>query len=183
MAAALGYNAVVTGDPFVFPYLAFAPEDGVGFGERAILGHEVDYTVDLALEANALVLETLFTDWVVAGAVGTAVAAGGVALALAGRTTRWRGRAHAPGSTRTARGDGRDGRGRQRRLLGQLQRPRGARRPDGRPDPLPRAVLPLRPDRPDGRLRGGGARDRGRHGVGRLRAAVASRGVDRRAVG
>ncbi|MFC7137907.1 ArnT family glycosyltransferase [Halobaculum litoreum] len=87
VAAALGYNAVVTGDPFVFPYLAFAPEDGVGFGERAILGHEVDYTVDLALEANALVLETLFTDWVVAGAVGTAVAAGGVALALAGRTT------------------------------------------------------------------------------------------------
>ncbi|MFC7098930.1 ArnT family glycosyltransferase [Halobaculum marinum] len=87
VAAALGYNAVVTGDPLVFPYLAFAPEDGVGFGERAILGHEVNYTLDLALEANALVLRTLFTDWVVAGTVGTGVAACGVALALAGRTT------------------------------------------------------------------------------------------------
>jgi len=83
--AALGYNVVVTGDPFVFPYLAFAPEDGVGFGERAILGHVVDYTPELGIEANRLVLETLFTDWVVAGSLGAAVAAAGVALTLVGR--------------------------------------------------------------------------------------------------
>ncbi|MFC6784628.1 ArnT family glycosyltransferase [Halobaculum halobium] len=83
--AALGYNAFVTGDPFVFPYLAFAPEDGIGFGERAILGHEVDYTPELGIEANRLVLETLFTDWVVAGSLGATVAAAGVGLALVGR--------------------------------------------------------------------------------------------------
>jgi hypothetical protein len=82
---ALGYNVVVTGDPFVFPYLAFAPEDGIGFGERAILGHEVYYDIDLAVESNAQVLETLFTDWVVAGTLGAATAAAGVALALVGR--------------------------------------------------------------------------------------------------
>ncbi|MXR40336.1 hypothetical protein GRX01_03065 [Halobaculum sp. WSA2] len=79
------YNAVVTGDPWLFPYLAFAPEDGVGFGERAILGHVVDYTPELGIEANRLVLETLFTDWVVAGPLGAGVAAAGVALVLVGR--------------------------------------------------------------------------------------------------
>ncbi|UIP01449.1 glycosyltransferase family 39 protein (plasmid) [Halobaculum sp. CBA1158] len=78
----LGYNAVVTGDPLVFPYLAFAPEDGVGFGERAILGHGVDYTPELALEANALVLEDLFTEWVVAGSLGAATALVGVVVGL-----------------------------------------------------------------------------------------------------
>ena len=83
--AALGYNAVVTGDPFVFPYLAFAPQDGIGFGERAILGHVVDYTPELGIEANRLVLDTLFTDWVVAGSLGAAAAAAGVALAFVGR--------------------------------------------------------------------------------------------------
>ncbi|GAA0204729.1 ArnT family glycosyltransferase [Halobaculum roseum] len=83
--ATFGYNAVVTGDPFLFPYLAFAPEDGVGFGERAILGHVVDYTPELGVEANRLVLDTLFTDWVVAGSLGAAAAAAGVALALVGR--------------------------------------------------------------------------------------------------
>ncbi|QZX99289.1 ArnT family glycosyltransferase [Halobaculum rubrum] len=85
VVAALGYNVVVTGDAFVFPYLAFAPEDGIGFGERAILGHVVDYTPELGVEANRLVLEALFADWVVAGSLGAAVAAAGVVLALAGR--------------------------------------------------------------------------------------------------
>ncbi|MDS0292679.1 glycosyltransferase family 39 protein [Halogeometricum sp. S3BR5-2] len=84
--AALGYNAVVTGDPFVFPYLAFAPSDGLGFGSRAILGHEVAYTPELGLRANALVLADLFSEWVVAGRVGTALAAVGVALALLRRS-------------------------------------------------------------------------------------------------
>ncbi|MDS0298935.1 glycosyltransferase family 39 protein [Halogeometricum sp. S1BR25-6] len=84
--AALGYNAVVTGDPLVFPYLAFAPSDGLGFGRRAILGHEVAYTPELGVRANALVLADLFSEWVVAGRVGTVLAALGVALALLGRS-------------------------------------------------------------------------------------------------
>ncbi|WP_277555979.1 ArnT family glycosyltransferase [Halobaculum limi] len=82
VAAALGYNVVVTGDPLVFPYLAFAPEDGIGFGERAILGHEVDYTVELALEANRLVVTDLLTEWVVAGTAGAVAAGVGVAVAV-----------------------------------------------------------------------------------------------------
>jgi FlaG/FlaF family flagellin (archaellin) len=82
VAVTLGYNAVVTGDPLVFPFLAFAPEDGVGFGHRELLGHEVQYTPELALEANGRVLATLFTDWVAMGVVGTALAAAGVAAAV-----------------------------------------------------------------------------------------------------
>ena len=38
VAVTLGYNAVVTGDPLLFPYQAFAPMDGPGFGTREILG-------------------------------------------------------------------------------------------------------------------------------------------------
>ncbi|SFR88695.1 Dolichyl-phosphate-mannose-protein mannosyltransferase [Halomicrobium zhouii] len=82
---ALGYNWVVTGDPLVFPYQAFAPHDGVGFGHREILGHEADYDLELATRSNGLVLRRLFTDWVVAGPLGTVLAAAGVAVALAKR--------------------------------------------------------------------------------------------------
>ena len=78
VVAALGYNWVATGDPLVFPYQAFAPRDGVGFGHREMLGHETNYTPGLALRANARVLWRLFTDWVVAGPLGTALAAVGV---------------------------------------------------------------------------------------------------------
>ena len=74
----LGYNAVVTGDPLLFPYQAFAPEDGIGFGHRQILGHEANYTLDLALRANRQVVRRLFSDWVFAGTLGTALAAVGV---------------------------------------------------------------------------------------------------------
>ncbi|MFB6220333.1 MAG: hypothetical protein ABEH90_02740 [Halolamina sp.] len=82
VAIALGYNALVTGDPLVFPYQAFAPEDGIGFGHRQILSHEENYTVSLALEANARVLTRLFTEWVVAGVLGTALAAVGLLVTL-----------------------------------------------------------------------------------------------------
>ncbi|AQL44373.1 hypothetical protein BV210_17350 [Halorientalis sp. IM1011] len=78
----LGYNAVMTGSPLVFPYQAFAPEDGLGLGHREILGHEVEYTLELALEANALVLEQVTTTWVAGGLLGTAVALGGIAVAV-----------------------------------------------------------------------------------------------------
>ncbi|WP_313691277.1 glycosyltransferase family 39 protein [Halorarum halobium] len=80
VAAALAYNAVLTGDPLVFPYVAFAPADGLGFGHREILGHEVQYTPELALEANARVLAAFLTDWVAGGRAGTLLAAIGLGL-------------------------------------------------------------------------------------------------------
>ncbi len=79
VALALGYNAAVTGSPSTFPYEAFAPRDGLGFGKRALLGYERTYTPSLALRANARVLAELFGEWVVAGPLGTALAAGGLA--------------------------------------------------------------------------------------------------------
>jgi hypothetical protein len=75
---ALAYNASVTGDPFVFPYEAFAPLDGPGFGYREILGHSLEYTPAVAIEANSYVLRYLLTRWVFAGAIGTAFAAVGL---------------------------------------------------------------------------------------------------------
>jgi hypothetical protein len=76
---ALGYNGVVTGSPLVFPYQAFAPLDGIGFGHREILGYDRNYTVALALRANAEVVWQLFTKWVAGGAAGAVLAAVGVA--------------------------------------------------------------------------------------------------------
>ncbi|MFB6165885.1 MAG: ArnT family glycosyltransferase [Haloarculaceae archaeon] len=82
IAAALGYNWAVTGDPFVFPYLAFAPTDGLGFGHHAMLGYEVDYTPLVALRANARVLAAFATRWMTAGVLGTAAALAGFSIAL-----------------------------------------------------------------------------------------------------
>jgi 4-amino-4-deoxy-L-arabinose transferase-like glycosyltransferase len=76
----LAYNVVVVGDPLEFPFLAFAPEDGVGFGRREILGYERDYTLALALEANARVLWTFATRFVAAPPLGTVAAAVGLGL-------------------------------------------------------------------------------------------------------
>ncbi|SFR69392.1 DUF7846 domain-containing protein [Halogeometricum limi] len=76
---ALAYNAVVTGDPLVFPYAAFAPNDGIGFGPHEILGYERDYTVELAAETTLFVLRYFLTEWTPAGLLGTGLAAlGGV---------------------------------------------------------------------------------------------------------
>jgi len=80
VALALGYNAIVTGDPFTFPYAAFAPLDGLGFGHRELLGHELDYTLELAVESNAAAVRTLLTDWGPLGALGTALAAVGTVV-------------------------------------------------------------------------------------------------------
>jgi hypothetical protein len=74
----LGYNSVVTGDPFVFPYQAFAPLDGLGFGRRQILGYDRTYDVALALEANARVLWAYVTEWSVAAPLGVVLALGGL---------------------------------------------------------------------------------------------------------
>ncbi|NHX36101.1 MULTISPECIES: DUF7846 domain-containing protein [Halolamina] len=87
--AALGYNVLVTGEPLVFPYQAFAPHDGIGFGHREILGHEETYTLELGIESNRRVLTQLFTDWVAMGVVGAGLAAAGV-LATAGSAIRGR---------------------------------------------------------------------------------------------
>ncbi|MEF8883739.1 MAG: glycosyltransferase family 39 protein [Haloarculaceae archaeon] len=84
----LGYNWVLTGDPLVFPYQAFAPEDGVGFGHREILGHERDYTVEVALDANRRVLRQLVTRWGPLGWLGSALAAVGLVSSVAGQVGR-----------------------------------------------------------------------------------------------
>jgi hypothetical protein len=82
VAVTLGYNALVTGDPLLFPYQAFAPMDGPGFGTREILGYSREYTPGLALRSNAQALWVLASKWVVAGAVGTLAAAVGLAVVL-----------------------------------------------------------------------------------------------------
>ena len=80
--AALGYNAVVTGAPLTFPYEAFAPLDGLGFGRRRLLGYDLVYTPALALRAGLENLLALFGRWTVAAPVGGLLAAAGVVLAL-----------------------------------------------------------------------------------------------------
>jgi hypothetical protein len=78
----LAYNARMTGSATTFPYAVFAPLDGPGFGRRRILGHSIVYTPELALRANGYVLWYLLTRWFTAGALGSAAAAGGLAVAL-----------------------------------------------------------------------------------------------------
>ncbi|MGM0448795.1 MAG: ArnT family glycosyltransferase, partial [Methanobacteriota archaeon] len=82
----LAYNLRVTGSPLTFPYEAFAPMDGPGFGERRILGHSVEYTPALALESNGYALWELATRWVAGGPLGTLLALVGGAVAV----RRWR---------------------------------------------------------------------------------------------
>ncbi len=77
----LAYNLRLTGSPLTFPYEAFAPMDGPGFGERQILDHSIDYTPGLALRTNGYALWYLATRWLVAGPVGAALALGGGGLA------------------------------------------------------------------------------------------------------
>ncbi|MFC5134376.1 MULTISPECIES: ArnT family glycosyltransferase [Haloferacaceae] len=78
----LAYNLRLTGSPLTFPYQAFAPMDGPGFGERRILGHSADYTPGIALETNAYALWFLATRWVTAGPLGTLLALGGSGLSV-----------------------------------------------------------------------------------------------------
>lgn len=82
VACALAYNYIITGSPLLFPYEAFAPRDGLGFGHRRILGHEVEYTPTLALRANALVLWALITRWFTAGLIGSLLAIIGITAIL-----------------------------------------------------------------------------------------------------
>ncbi|WP_241686282.1 ArnT family glycosyltransferase, partial [Halorubrum amylolyticum] len=77
----LAYNLRMTGSPLTFPYEAFAPMDGPGFGERQILGHTEEYTPELALRSNGYALWYLATRWIVAGPLGTLLALAGGGLA------------------------------------------------------------------------------------------------------
>ncbi|WP_338739284.1 glycosyltransferase family 39 protein [Haloplanus salilacus] len=74
VAATLGYNALVTGDPLLFPYQVFGPQDGPGFGRRELLGYDRLYTPALAAETTVRLLTLLSTEWTVAGPVGTLLA-------------------------------------------------------------------------------------------------------------
>jgi len=89
VGVALAYNAAVTGSPWLFPYEVFAPLDGLGFGRRRILDHTAVYTPELAVRANAAVLEALVTGWLAGGVLGAALAgAGGLLVARRGLTAR-----------------------------------------------------------------------------------------------
>ncbi len=83
---ALAYNLAMTGDAFVFPYLEFAPNDGVGFGRREILEHSRVYTPELGLRANGRVLRRFVLEWGPGGVVGFALAAVGVVYAVQDRS-------------------------------------------------------------------------------------------------
>ena len=78
----LAYNARLTGSPLLFPYEAFAPLDGPGFGRRRILDHSIVYSPAVALQSNGYVLWYFATRWFTAGALGTGVAIGGLGLAI-----------------------------------------------------------------------------------------------------
>ena len=101
----LAYNVRMTGSPLTFPYQAFAPLDGPGFGERRILGHSVDYTLGLALESNRYALQAIATRWVAAGPLGTLAALVGGAVAL----RRWRASDDVRGTEAVADGGDRAG--------------------------------------------------------------------------
>ncbi len=88
VAVTLAYNRALTGSALLFPYEAFAPRDGIGFGRRAILGHSRVYDPALALRANARSLWLLLTRWGPLGALGTALAAVGVAAGFRGAGVR-----------------------------------------------------------------------------------------------
>ncbi|MEF8843503.1 MAG: glycosyltransferase family 39 protein [Haloarculaceae archaeon] len=78
----LYYNALVTGDPLTFPYQAFAPRDGLGFGAREILGYSREYTPELALRANRLVVEAYVLRWSFAPPLGVLLAFLGLVLTV-----------------------------------------------------------------------------------------------------
>lgn len=89
VATALGYNIIMTGSALQFPYQAFAPQDGLGFGHREILAHEIQYTPELALEANLKVIDLFFTGWITGGILGAGLALLGIVHTLENRPL-WR---------------------------------------------------------------------------------------------
>ncbi len=82
VALALAYNWTTTGNPLVFPYQAFAPTDGLGFGPHSLRGYGHDYTPAVAVRSNAVVVWQFASRWVAGGLLGSALAAVGLACAL-----------------------------------------------------------------------------------------------------
>ena len=78
----LAYNALLTGAPLRFPYEAFAPRDGLGFGRREILGYGRGYTPAVAGRTTVAVLQAFARDWFTAGALGSGAALLGGGLAI-----------------------------------------------------------------------------------------------------
>ena len=78
----LAYNLRMTGSALLFPYEAFAPADGPGFGRRRLLSHSVEYTPEVAVRANAHLLWYFATRWFTAGPLGSALAGVGLAAAI-----------------------------------------------------------------------------------------------------
>lgn len=76
----LWYNWIMTGSALLFPYQEFAPNDGLGFGTRKILGYSREYTPGTALVANWQVITEFATRWTVAAPFGTILAAIGVGV-------------------------------------------------------------------------------------------------------
>jgi hypothetical protein len=87
VAATLGYNAAVTGAPLTFPYQAFAPADGLGFGQHRLLDYQETYTPALAAETTVENLE-LLARFLAGGPAGVLVALIGAGLALRGEGDR-----------------------------------------------------------------------------------------------
>lgn len=75
----LAYNAELTGSPLLFPYEAFAPRDGLGFGRRRLLGYSIVYTPALGVRAAAANLAAFATRWFVAGPIGAVLVVLGLA--------------------------------------------------------------------------------------------------------
>lgn len=86
VALSLAYNAVVTGNPVVFPYQAFAPADGIGFGHRELLGYDRIYTPWLGLRTTAHLLWEFATRWTVAAPLGAIAALAGATLVVIDRS-------------------------------------------------------------------------------------------------
>jgi hypothetical protein len=105
VALTLGYNAVVTGEALTFPYQAFGPEDGIGFGERELLGYDRDYTPALAAATTLALLAELGGEWTVAAPLGTGIAVVGAGWFLL-RAVRSRGAAREVGRSRETGGVG-----------------------------------------------------------------------------
>ena len=82
VALTLAYNTVVTGSVTTFPYEAFAPRDGLGFGEREILGYTETYTPELAFESTTEALSLFFTTFAPLGVLGGLLALAGVWVAF-----------------------------------------------------------------------------------------------------
>ncbi len=88
IALTLIYNWVMTGSLFTFPYLEFAPRDGIGFGEHEIVGYTQDYTPMLALRANSEVLLRFLTIWGPGGIIGGGLALTGLFSEVRNRSIR-----------------------------------------------------------------------------------------------